>query len=315
MAVSRSLARGTSVPAFPHCCCTDLFDPPALPSKPFSSITLTDATSENALAYVRKQLAAYGKEDLAQSAKVDSMSRLGGRLTDLETLIQKMRGGTDIDEAVNDIITRSSTEIVKNCFGDDADEAKSLAWSREQVWYLIKTLSKDKELSYPELLSGSSPFKDNEKAIRALEQAEVVTILHKEGRFEIESTRSGSLLANSTICKGHAATVRPGKPSYRAAFEVLAGNAVFAAQNELALNAKATAAAQAAIKSSSEDLAQLSQLFSKDNGKWLFGGSYTIPVEVAARVDECLKKMHKAQEDIVKLGEQAKELREALKTV
>lgn len=46
-----------------------------------------------------------------------------------------------------DIIARSATEIVKNCFGDDPDEAKSLPWSREQAWYLVKTLSKDKEVS------------------------------------------------------------------------------------------------------------------------------------------------------------------------
>lgn len=73
----------------------------ALPSRPFSSITLTDATSENALQYVQKKLKEYGKEDLLRNSNKEAIERLGGRLTDLETLIQKMRGGANIDEAVD----------------------------------------------------------------------------------------------------------------------------------------------------------------------------------------------------------------------
>lgn len=45
-----------------------------------------------------------------------------------------------------DIIARSATEIVKNCFGDDSEEAKNLPWTREQAWFLVKKLSKDKEV-------------------------------------------------------------------------------------------------------------------------------------------------------------------------
>ena len=61
---------------------------------------------------------------------------------------------------------------------------------------------------------------------------------------------------------------------------------------------------------STPQLVQLSQLFSA--GKWIFGGTPTIPIEIAARVDECLKKMHKAQEDLVTLGRESKELKERL---
>lgn len=45
-----------------------------------------------------------------------------------------------------DIISRSSTEIIKNCFGDDQEEAKSMPWTREQVWFLVKKLSKAREV-------------------------------------------------------------------------------------------------------------------------------------------------------------------------
>ncbi|KAK9895624.1 hypothetical protein P389DRAFT_152177 [Cystobasidium minutum MCA 4210] len=268
VAVSKSLAR-------------------ALPSRPFSSITLTDATSENALQYVQKKLEEYGKEDLLKGDNKAAIERIGGRLTDLETLIQKMRGGASVDEAVDDIISRSATEIVKNCFLEDSEEAKALPWTREQVWYLVKALSKQKELSYAELLAG--PFKDQAKALRALEQAEIISIIHREGLQD---------------------AVRPGKPSYRTAFQQLAENKVFAAQNELIINNKAIADAQATVKSSSDELVKLSQLFT--GGKWIFGGSPTIPIEVAARVDECLKSMHKAQDTLASLNEKNSTLKAQL---
>jgi hypothetical protein len=40
-----------------------------------------------------------------RTANQGAIERLGGRLTDLETLIQKMRGGASIDEAVDGELT------------------------------------------------------------------------------------------------------------------------------------------------------------------------------------------------------------------
>lgn len=147
------------------------------------------------------------------------------------------------------------------------------------------------QLNYAELLV-SSPFKDNEKALRALEQNEVITVLHKDGQPSF---------------------VRPGKPSYRAAFQSLYTNPTFRASNELALNAKAAAAAQANIKSASEELISLSQLFT--SGKWTFGGTHTIPVEISYKVDQLLAKMGKSQQDLLKLAEDGNKLKEELKKV
>lgn len=51
--------------------------------------------------YVQKKLEEYGKEDLLKGDNKAAIERIGGRLTDLETLIQKMRGGASVDEAVD----------------------------------------------------------------------------------------------------------------------------------------------------------------------------------------------------------------------
>lgn len=57
-------------------------------------------------------------------------------------------------------------------------------------------------------------------------------------------------------------------------------------------------------------LIKLSQLFT--GGKWIFGGSSTIPIEVAARVDECLNNMHKAQDTLARLNDTNTKLKSEL---
>jgi hypothetical protein len=54
----------------------------------------------------------------------------------------------------------------------------------------------------------------------------------------------------------------------------------------------------------------LSQLFT--GGKWTFGGSPTIPIEIAARVDECLVNMHKAQDTLARLNDSNTKLKTQL---
>lgn len=61
--------------------------------------------------------------------------------------MQKIRAGLGPEEAVDDIVGRSATELRKSYFGDDADEAKKLKWTREQAWALAKGLTKDEEVS------------------------------------------------------------------------------------------------------------------------------------------------------------------------
>ena len=58
-----------------------------------------------------------------------------------------MRSGMAVEEAVDDIVTRGVSELRKNAFGDDAEDAKGLPWTREQAWAVIKQLSKVGEVN------------------------------------------------------------------------------------------------------------------------------------------------------------------------
>lgn len=53
---------------------------------------------------------------------------------------------------MEDIISREVTELRKNAFGDDLDAAKSLPWSREQAWAVVRLLSRTDEASNVMLL-------------------------------------------------------------------------------------------------------------------------------------------------------------------
>lgn len=53
-----------------------------------------------------------------------------------------------VQEAVNDIISRGISELRKNAFGDDTEDAKSLPWTREQAWVLMKQLAKSNEVRF-----------------------------------------------------------------------------------------------------------------------------------------------------------------------
>jgi hypothetical protein len=117
----------------------------ALPNKPFNSIALNDASPDSAIQYVESKLGEFGKT-LAPSSQA-SVARLGGRQTDLELLVQKIRAGLEVEEAVEDIVGRSATEIRKTFFGDDEIEAKSLKWTREQAWRVMVGLIKEEEVS------------------------------------------------------------------------------------------------------------------------------------------------------------------------
>jgi hypothetical protein len=61
-------------------------------------------------------------------------------------LIYKVRNGSSIEDAVEDIIARGVGELRKNAFGDDVEDAKDLPWTRTQAWGLMKQLAKEGEV-------------------------------------------------------------------------------------------------------------------------------------------------------------------------
>jgi hypothetical protein len=51
-----------------------------------------------------------------------------------------------IEEAIEDIVTRGVSELRKNAFGEESEDAKSMVWSRELAFFTLKGLAKSDEV-------------------------------------------------------------------------------------------------------------------------------------------------------------------------
>lgn len=194
----------------------------ALPSKPLNSVSLADADEANSLSYVKDKLKSGTRQQALSADDSAQVSKLGGRMVDLETLVYKVRTGTKVKDAVDDIVLKNVVELRKAAFGDDTEDAKSLPWTRAQAWKVVSELAKDGEvssqslgdcsvldaglllihdlqISYSQLLQ-DFPFKGAEHSLKALEEHELVGVTYVDGR---------------------ASRVKPGKPVYRYAFQSL----------------------------------------------------------------------------------------------
>ena len=87
-------------------------------------------------------------------------------------------------------------------------------WTPEQAWLLVKMLATSESLRYNELLLSDIFKSDGEATLQALEQAEMITIVSKNGR---------------------PTGIKPGKPVYSAAFRQLTEDNVLRSRLDLAI--------------------------------------------------------------------------------
>jgi len=256
----------------------------ASPAKPLTSVALEDADATSALTFVQQKLHDAGLDYQFTKQQTAYVERLGGRASDLETLIHKVRSGQDVEEAVEDIIDRGVAELRKKAFGEDAEDVKNLPWSREQAWVILKRLSREPEVPYHEVLVDSL-FKNNEGALRSMEHAELISI---------------------TTHNGRPSTIRPGKPVYQYVFQRLANDCVFQATQDIAVNERAVAGAESTVRACEEELTILKQLGSDPNHwvEWRSASTH--------RAAYLFRKMKAAETKIETLEKQNAELKKVL---
>ncbi|KAF7338610.1 Mitochondrial escape protein 2 [Mycena venus] len=256
----------------------------ALPSKPLNAIALYDADDASALAFVKRKLKDADINLEYSREQISAVERLGGRATDLESLIHKVRNGASVEDAVEDIIYREVSEVRKKGFGDDAEDAKNLPWGREQAWSLFKMLSKKSELPYHEVLL-EFPFKGDEAPLRSMEHAELIAIGTHNGR---------------------PSTIRPGKPVFRAVFERLVKDSIFQATQDIAFNEKIIASAESTVKACEQELLALKEI-GKDSEHWWGGNTAS-----STRTNYLLSKMQASTLKIEALERKNSELKKVL---
>ncbi|OLN92177.1 Mitochondrial escape protein 2 [Colletotrichum chlorophyti] len=211
---------------------------------------------------------------------------LGGRLTDLEALARRLKGGQSPQRAVEEIVNQSATEIVKMYLLGGKDTVEGKKWSTEQAWYLIKALASHDALRYNEVLlsdtfaSSTTPGAVNgESALEGLTNAELITVETHNGRPQ---------------------TIRPGKPMYQAAFTMLLEDRVLRARLDLALLKELSKVETKTIEKAENELALLGSLPKQ-------------PAQTGARVSYLLEKLEGSQMKITQYEKEIAALKKVLK--
>ncbi|KXG52650.1 Mitochondrial escape protein 2 [Penicillium griseofulvum] len=259
----------------------------AMPNQVFRTIALGDCSLEVGRRFVLSHLdAEAGDSDDEQNARRKETLRgldycikvLGGRVTDLEFMAHRIEAGETPEAAVDRIIEQSASEILKIFIL--GTESIAPQWTREQAWHLIKSIanSKDGNLLYTKVLL-EDIFKDNgEATLRALEQAELVSIGTDEGfpRY-----------------------VKPGKPVYRAAFQRLVANKTLQSRLDLLILSQLIGNENSSISKYEEELQVL-------------GSLPKYPWELTSRIEWLLRKVHGSQSKILKYESESAALSKSL---
>ncbi|KAL5338798.1 RNA12 protein-domain-containing protein [Aspergillus crustosus] len=245
----------------------------ALPNSVFRTISLGDCSLEVGRKFVLNHLkteaeskhkSAPQEEDLAE---LDScISVLGGRVTDLEFMAHRIEAGETPRGAVTRIVEQSASEILK-MFILNA-ETESQEWTHQQAWNLIKTLAHSKDGSVPyNLILQSDLFKSNGQAtLRALEQAEFISIVTVNGSPE---------------------RIKPGRPVYQAVFKRLTENKSLSSRLDLEVLSQLIGKENKSIGTYEEELLLLGKLPKQ-------------PREITGRIEWLLQKVYSSQNKIGK---------------
>lgn len=204
---------------------------------------------------------------------------LGGRLTDLEFLARRIKTGETPQKAVDEMIDQSASEILKMYIFGAEDEGGNRHWSAEQAWMLIKQLAQKDSLRYNEVLLDDILKAGGETVLRALEQAELISIL------------SGP--------NGRPSVIKPGKPIYHPAFKRLTEDRVLKSRLDLAILTHLTKIESATIDKCESELLLLSKLRNQ-------------PAQMAGRANYLLNKMMTSQGKVEKYEAEMKGLKKIM---
>ncbi|KAI5462231.1 RNA12 protein-domain-containing protein [Mariannaea sp. PMI_226] len=269
----------------------------ALPDRIFRTISLSDLAPDVAKKFIlnrlRDQIAdeenrsdgddtekpLFRRPDLAQLD--ECIKTLGGRLTDLEFLARRLRTGQTPNQAVNDIVDETATDIVRVFLLGKPSDNDSKKWTPQQAWHLIKSLGQTPSLRYNQVVLSpafSSSTIDAETALESLTSSELIAVKSYQGRPQV---------------------ITAGKPLHQAAFAVLLRDRVLKAKMDLDTLAEVSKAETRSIDKVEAELSLLGSL-PRQTG------------ETAGRITFLLAKLEASQAKISKWDQEMVQLKKIL---
>ena len=278
----------------------------AMPDRVFRMVSLGDLEPSVAKNFVTSRLAEdeadrkAAKEDNSDDGAkalqkrdltgLDScIETLGGRLTDLEFLSRRIKAGQTPQQAVEEIVTETATDIVKIFLlgkaNDSSDTDGSRKWSSEQAWLLVKALAETPSLRYHQVMlnptfasSTTASAASGEAALEALASAELIAVKSHQGRPQM---------------------ITAGKPLHSAAFDMLVRDRVLLASMDLAQLTELAKIEAKSIDSAETELSLLGKLPRQTS-------------ETAGRVTYLLSKLDTSQRKIADLEKRMAGLKKVL---
>ncbi|KAF1353340.1 RNA12 protein-domain-containing protein [Delphinella strobiligena] len=261
----------------------------ALPDRAFRQIGLSDTSIEVAKRFVVNHLdfdaadAQDGIKELSNSQRRKDLAdldevlpALGGRLTDLEFLARRVKAGETPRKAVEEIVDQSASEILKMFIFGIEDGARQ--WTPQQAWLLIKQLANAESLRYNEILLSDAYKTGGDRALQALEQAELITIQSASGRPY---------------------AIKPGRPVYSSAFQALTKDNVLRSRFDLAVLTESIKIENTSVEKYEQELHLLGEL-------------PTQPSQITGRVQYLLGKLQTSQAKIEKYERESAALKKVL---
>ncbi|KAL7753995.1 mitochondrial escape protein 2 [Sorochytrium milnesiophthora] len=244
----------------------------ALPTKTFEVITLSDMNEWMTRRYVSIQL----EQD--DTPNMDAIvANVGGRVKDIELLVQKVKSGMTVPDAIEDLVTKSIIEIHKHGFGEDLDDKNNISWTPAQLWYIIKQFGSSTQISY-DAVRFAPVFKGDEGPIRAMERAELITLAFHNGR---------------------PVSIRPNKPLYLTAIRRMISDERFTASMDSLLLKTLLEAETAKLLKTEEEVYKIRKAYSASRDRE--------PAEMLRRMEFLLSQLSDSQNKIETFTAQMKE--------
>lgn len=196
-----------------------------------------------------------------------------------EFLARRLHSGESPSSAVKAMIEQSASEIQKMHITPGNEERQ---WTTQQAWQIIRSLAESEKgaLRYNEILLADAFSSNGEKALTALEQAELISVQSQNGRPY---------------------SIKPGRPIYCPAFKELVKDRVLAAKMDLSLLSMQIGAENKSIDKYEQELT-------------LLGGLPSQAGELKARIYWLLGKVRSSQGKIEGYEKEVAEKKKVLQT-
>lgn len=152
-----------------------------MPSRTVETFVLQDAPDKAALQFLTSRLSRPADE-LAVC-----VGGVGGRFSDLEQLVQKLKTGKSASQSLEEMISRAVTELLRTGL-------ESRDWSDTQFWHVATSLASKGVVNMDELRMHAL-FKGSILAVEAMARRGLVVLVVKDNR--VQEVRAGKKLYQS----------------------------------------------------------------------------------------------------------------------